>query len=141
MSSVEEFSHRHQALWLSLLMASETAQVASRGPRGRGRPSEDLQPIALAWIYIHSKLKRLSAQLFKSQISIWAREMAQQLRTLTALPGDPGLIPSTHWLLTINCNSSPRGSDSLSGLSRHKACPQCTDIQADKTPMHMKLKI
>ena len=43
-----------------------------------------------------------------------AREMAQQLRALAALAGDPSSVPSTHsGQLTITCNSSSRGSDIL----------------------------
>jgi hypothetical protein len=40
--------------------------------------------------------------------------MAQWLRALTALPEDPGFNSQhPHWQLTTICNSSSRGSDTL----------------------------
>lgn len=42
-----------------------------------------------------------------------AGEMTQQLPELAALPEGSGLVPSTHWLYTAICNSSPTVSDTL----------------------------
>jgi hypothetical protein len=39
---------------------------------------------------------------FGKKIHVVAGEMAQQLRRLAALPGDPGSIPSTH-MAAHNC--------------------------------------
>lgn len=39
--------------------------------------------------------------------------MAQWLRALSALPGDPGLIPSTHLVLAPVHSSSPRGFNAI----------------------------
>lgn len=36
---------------------------------------------------------------FDSKVVRKAREMAQQLRTLSPLPEDPGLVPRPAWLL------------------------------------------
>ena len=48
-----------------------------------------------------------------------AGEMAQWLRTLDALPEDPGSSPSTH-METHNYNSSSRDLIPFCGLQRHQ---------------------
>jgi hypothetical protein len=47
-------------------------------------------------------------------LAVGTEEMAQWLETLTALPEEPGTIPSTHigWLTSF-CSSSFRGSNIL----------------------------
>ena len=42
-----------------------------------------------------------------------ARDMAQWLQGLAALPEDPGLIPSTYVVAHTSINSSLRGSNTL----------------------------
>jgi hypothetical protein len=51
--------------------------------------------------------------------------MTQQLRALTALPEDPGSIPSSH-MAAHSCNVCSRGSESLT--------------HAGKTLMYIKFK-
>lgn len=49
-----------------------------------------------------------------------AKKMAQVLRVLAVLPQDPGSIPNAH-LAAHNCNSTSRGSDTLTGIHIGKA--------------------
>lgn len=46
----------------------------------------------------------LIVYIFKQELEVRAGEMTQQLRVLTALVGDSGLIPSTH-MAAHNCLS------------------------------------
>lgn len=57
-----------------------------------------------------------------------AVEMAWQLRALTALTEDPGLVPRSYVVAHNRCNSSFRGSSF--GLCRHRNCTWCTNMQA-----------
>ena len=49
--------------------------------------------------------------IFKKQTGAGEREIAQQLRALSILPGDPGSVLSTHMVAKTICNSTPRTSD------------------------------
>lgn len=45
--------------------------------------------------------------------------MAQQLKALVDLYKAWAQFPAPSWRLTTTCNSSPSGSDALSGLLKH----------------------
>jgi hypothetical protein len=45
--------------------------------------------------------------------------MAQHLKTLTALPEDPGSVPRTHRQLTTVCNSSSKGYNTITHTKKH----------------------
>jgi len=63
-------------------------------------------------------------------------EMAQQLRALTALPEDLGLIPSTNMPVhnCHNCNSSSRGSATLFWLLWAPDTSDSIDKHVGRTP-------
>ena len=72
--------------------------------------------------------------------STGARDVAQWLKALTALPQDLSLIPGTHMVISSTIyHSSSRKSPVSSGLCRHQACKWCTDIHVGRTPIHIKI--
>jgi hypothetical protein len=66
-----------------------------------------------AGLLYRETLSKQNKQTNKPDRCEGAGEMAQWLRALSALPGDLGLIPSTHRELTTVCHSSSRGPDTL----------------------------
>lgn len=63
--------------------------------------------------------------------------MVQQLRTLLALLEDPGFDSQIHRAAQLALTPVPRNLAPSSGLHRHQACTQCTDIEAGKIPIHI----
>ena len=63
--------------------------------------------------------------------------MAQQLRTLAALPEDLVLIPSTTWWLTT-VTLVPGDLTSSSGLCGQQECTQYADIHVGKTHKYIQ---
>jgi hypothetical protein len=54
---------------------------------------------------LHTQKINIVQKFNIKNITFWAREMAQQLRALTALPEVPSSIPSIHMVAQTICNA------------------------------------
>ena len=91
--------------------------------------------ISIIFFTCITEVESLVQSIFKNEI--WCR--VQQLRALAALPDDLGSARSTLIVTHVSVSTVPGILVTSSGLFQHLAHTWCTDIHADKTPMHTEI--
>lgn len=76
-------------------------------------------------------------EVLLQELHYGAAEMTPQLRALAALLGNLSQIPSTHRAAHNHLELIPGNLILSSGLCKHQAHKQCTDIKIGKTLIHI----
>ena len=94
--------------------------TTSTHPPGPDSCFQELLTLPVSSLLALKQLKRSSRQQachpLQTESVPWAREMAQQLRALTTLVEDPGLVPSVHMMARICLELQFQGLTLSTGL-------------------------